>query len=94
MIIAVDIDGTLCEDQNSWWEYEKAIPIIENIKKLNNLYHQNENEIILYTARFEENKEVTLQWLKKHQVRFHKIIFGKLRADMYIDNCARRMEEL
>ena len=93
MIYAVDIDGTLCEDQHSWWEYSKAVPIPDAIQKINKLYQEGE-EIILYTARFPENEKVTLEWLEKHQVKYHEIIFGKFRADVYVDNCAKRMEEL
>ncbi len=93
MIYAIDIDGTICEDQDSWWEYSKAKPIPEAIQKVNKLFHEG-HQVVLFTARYPENREVTLDWLNKYGVLFHEIIFGKFRADVYIDNCAKRMEEL
>lgn len=94
MLIAVDIDGTLCEDQHDWKNYSEAVPIPEAIWKVNSIFEKGEDEVILYTARFPEAEQVTLEWLEKYQVKYHRIIFGKFRADVYVDNCAKRMEEL
>ena len=93
MIYAVDIDGTLCKEEEKWWEYQKAVPIREAIDKVNALFGQD-HQIILYTARFEEDRKVTEFWLDKHKVRYHKLVMGKLRADIYIDNAAKRMDEI
>jgi len=93
MLYAIDVDGTLCEDQFSWWEYEKAVPIIENIEKINKLFDDG-HQVILYTSRREENRQVTLEWLEQNQVKYHGIIFDKFRADCYVDSCAKRMEEV
>jgi 7-cyano-7-deazaguanine synthase len=93
MILAVDIDGTLCYDQHSWWEYSSAKPILKNIQKINELFSKG-HTIILYTARYKENKEVTLEWLAKHNVKYHEILFSKLRADIYIDDASEKLSTL
>jgi len=90
---AVDIDGTLCVERSEWWLYATAEPIKKNIRKINRLKRLG-HTIILYTARFEEDREVTEAWMKKYRVQYDKIVFGKLRADHYVDNCSLRMEDL
>ncbi len=67
-VFAIDIDNTLCEeDVDAFIRYEKAAPIKENIAKVNRLFE--DNTIIIYTSRFEEDKEVTEKWLKNHGVK-------------------------
>ena len=93
MIYAVDIDGTLCVETNRWWEYDVAAPIQEAIHKVNALFGQG-HKIIIHTARPEKDREVTEEWLDKHKVRYHRLVMDKYRADIYIDNAAKRMNEL
>ena len=92
-VIAVDIDGTLCEEgPSNFLNYAGLKPIKENIQKLNKLHEKN--MIFLYTARFEEDREATEKWLKKHGVKYFKLIMEKIRAKYYIDNNALRMDEI
>lgn len=93
MVYAVDIDGTLCIDQHGWLEYEKAVPILENIEKINRLYDEG-NTIIIFTARYSEGTVVTVEWLNKHGVKYHEIVFDKVIANCYIDNDSKKMEEV
>jgi len=93
MIYAIDIDGTLCKEENRWWEYEKAKPFQSAINKINALYCQG-HHIIMHTARFEEDRLVTKAWLDKYKVRYHVLVMDKPRADIYIDNSAKRMDEI
>ena len=93
MIYAVDIDGTLCKEEHRWWEYDKAPPIQDAIDKVNGLYCQG-HHIILHTARFEGDREVTQVWLDAHKVRYHELVMDKPRADVYLDNSAKRMDEI
>ena len=83
----IDIDGTLCTEM---CEYKDAKPILKVINKINNLY--NNNKIILFTARGYTSKkiwkELTEKQLKKWNVKYHELIFGKPFADYYIDNKA------
>ena len=94
MIYAVDIDGTICiEKPEQWRNYENAIPITKAIDKVNSLFGLD-HRIILFTSRFGEDRMVTEKWLHKHKVRYHKLVMDKLRADVYIDNAAKRMDEI
>lgn len=90
---AVDIDGTLCIEDRDWWKYADAKPIRENIAKINKLY-MDHHTIVLYTARYEDDRKVTVEWLKLNGVKYHRIEFGKFRADFYVDTVAIRPEEL
>ena len=55
-----------------------AKPYPDSIGKINEWFDQG-NYICFFTARTEENRQVTLKWLKEHGVRYHNIIFGKPR---------------
>tara|TARA_R110000787_G_scaffold140454_1_gene254003 strand:+ start:84 stop:389 length:306 start_codon:yes stop_codon:yes gene_type:complete len=88
MIIYVDIDETICvspEDRN----YSMAIPITENIKKINKLYDEK-NTIVYWTARGTVSgidwsgvtKDQFIEWGVKH----HNIKFGKPNYDLFIDD--------
>jgi len=93
MIIACDLDGTLCVEVEKWWEDEDPTPIQMNVNKLMDLYRQG-NTIIINTARPWGDYEKTKAWLERHGVSFDILAMGKVRADLYIDNDSKRMEEL
>ena len=87
-IYCIDIDGTLCTEM---CEYKDAKPIVKVIKKINDLYDNN-NKIILFTARGYTSKkdwrELTEKQLKEWNVKYHELILKKPFADYYIDNKA------
>jgi len=92
-VIAVDLDETLCE-ATPWWNYTNAQPIKQNIEKVNRLYELGYG-IWIYTSRFETDKKVTEEWLKKHGVKYHRLIMGKPWATHYIDDRAfRSLDEI
>ena len=64
MIIAVDIDGVLCDDLHG--EFPKAKPIQENIAIVNKLYDDGHHIMILSSRGKLENK---LEWAKKITVK-------------------------
>ena len=94
-IICFDIDNTICKTIGS--NYKKSKPILKNIKFINDLYKKG-FIIKIYTARYmgrtndnviEAKKKVskiTLKQLKKWNLKFHKIYFGKPSSDLYIDD--------
>lgn len=100
--IAVDIDDTLCD--NNGRDYINAKPHKEVINKVNELFNDN-YYIILYTARGmkscngdlklikEKNEEILITWLKKHNVKYHELIFGKVLADVYVDDKAMEVRD-
>lgn len=91
-VIAVDLDGTLC--QRSCWTIEEArnaIPRLDVIDKVNKIGLLN--FIVIFTARRDELIPVSLEWLRKNNVRFHAISNIKMPADKYIDDLAINPED-
>ena len=89
----IDIDGTICDDvPNEQFErMANAKPYHNSIETINKWYEEG-NIITFFTSRKEEHREVTEQWLRDNEVRWHYIIFGKPRIHEdvteyhYIDN--------
>jgi len=87
-LIAVDMDGVLCHGEP--WKVADADlpPNIEMINYINSLYKKGAH-IVIYTARFPDFYQSTLDWLIKHGVLFHGINMRiKIGADLYIDDKA------
>lgn len=80
----IDIDGVVCEDvPNEEIERMKtACEIPGSKEKINNFYNEG-NIITFFTARTEDLKEITTNWLNQHGFKYHKIIFGKPRGGNY-----------
>lgn len=74
----VDIDGTLVTNASSHFPpyLGGGKPLSENIKTLNTLYDQKKVKVILTTSRSEKYREVTVQELERHQVRYDQLIMG------------------
>lgn len=93
MKYVIDIDGTVCTQEK---DYKNAQPMYDNIEKVNKLY--DEGHIIwFYTARGTETgidwSEVTKNQLKEWGVKYHKLLFGKPSADVYIDDKALNVRD-
>ena len=69
-VISIDIDGTA----------------LEFPEKVNTLYEDKENFIVLYTARSSKIREDTIKELNKKQIKYHALCMDKIRADIYIDD--------
>jgi uncharacterized HAD superfamily protein len=83
-LIAIDLDGVLCEGE--FWGDGEPVPIPEMITSVREWYVKGAH-IIIYTARQPKYYAVTLAWLIKHEVPFHGIaMFVKPGADIYIDD--------
>jgi|Deesub1362B_J571_1020462.scaffolds.fasta_scaffold04738_3 uncharacterized HAD superfamily protein len=90
-VIAVDLDGVLCEEGG--WDVKDFLerePIIENIEKVNKLFDQG-HIIVIYTARREEDRYWTEAWLKEHGVKYDFLVLEKLRFDYYVDEKRKLM---
>jgi len=88
MIYYVDIDETICRyegDRN----YPDALPIEENIEKINDLYDSG-NTVVYWTARGTTTgldwREVTEKQFSKWGVKYHELKFGKPNYDLFIDD--------
>lgn len=91
-----DLDGTLCTTTEGG-DYSKAEPIMNRIKKVNEL-HDAGNTIKILTARgmgrhydssrsaYKEFYELTLEQLREWGVKFDNLFLGKPSGDFYIDD--------
>lgn len=105
--LVFDVDGTLCPIKTKNEKYEDLIPDKEMIDKL--MYYKSEGaKIVLFTSRnmnsykgniglINANTAITMQsWLKKWQIPYDEIIFGKVwpgHRGLYIDDRAVRPDE-
>ena len=95
MIIAIDFDGTIC--QNKYPEIGEPMPLaIESIKELRERGH----DLILWTCRQGEQLDEAVRWCKEHGIPFDLVnehepnnlrAFGgvagnKVFANIYIDD--------
>ena len=88
MKIGVDLDNTLCEGKH--WETSEqcldAVPILEMIKKVEQLY--KDNFIVIYTARQNWLMSPTFEWLDRNNVKYHAVMNKKCPLDRLIDDTA------
>ena len=97
MKVYVDIDETICYYKGER-NYSDALPLLENIAKINKLYDQG-NEITYYTAR---GTVTGIDWLattkmqlEKWGCKYHKLDVGnKPNYDLLICDKTKRIEEL
>jgi len=93
MIIYIDIDETICyhpnESPNVARDYTLAEPIVENIKKANDLYDAG-HTIVYWTARGAVSgidwTDVTTKQLSQWGVRYHDLKLDKPYYDLFIDD--------
>lgn len=69
-VLAIDFDGT----SNCF------------VKKVNKLYEDKTNFIVIYTARSSVIRQQTEKELFVLGVRYHALVMDKMRADVYIDD--------
>ena len=97
MIIFVDIDETICKYIDKRY-YPHAIPIQENINKINKLYDEG-HHIKYWTARGSVTGlkwyKVTKSQLKKWGCKYHDLSVGeKPHYDLLICDKTKRIEEI
>jgi uncharacterized HAD superfamily protein len=83
--IFVDIDGVLTHETEGW-NYSERTPRTDMIQYINDLAETN--HITLFTARFECDREDTIEWLKQNGVVYHDLIMDKPQYDILIDDRA------
>lgn len=103
MVIVIDIDDTICfprhqfkDATNKYFHAEPNWTVIEKIRAAK----QAGCKIILYTARrmlthqgnlnliIREVGDLTVDWLRRHEVPYDQLIFGKPYGDIYVDDKA------
>lgn len=84
--LIIDIDGTICTQED---DYINAKPIQSIINKINKKYDEG-YEIIFFTARGTKTgidwSEITKNQLKQWNVKYHDLYFGKPAGIAYIDD--------
>jgi hypothetical protein len=95
-VIYVDIDETIAETPYPRI-YENAIPIIDNLNKINKLYDEG-NTIVYWTARGSRTNinwyELTKSQLDKWGAKYHELRVDKPYYDLFIDDKNFRIEEI
>ena len=89
----IDIDGTICDDirNEDSHLYHDAKPFLDAIEQINKWYDEG-HSITFFTAREEKDRLVTLDWLYRHNVKFHYLLMDKPRCKnpddeyIWIDN--------
>ena len=97
MLIYVDIDETICKYLGDR-DYPLAVPIIENIAKINELY-DNGHTIVYWTARGAVSKKdyskLTMSQLNEWNAKHHELIMHtKPHYDLLICDKTMRIEEI
>lgn len=95
VVIAVDIDGYICEGEflRGGYLINNCIPRINVIEKVNTLYHKG-SVIIYHTSRPSQFYRETHEWLRSNGALFHALVMDKLRADHYLDNRNSNIDDL
>ena len=86
-IIAVDLDGTLCDQTTKK-------PYISAISNINFIANSPAAFLVIYTSRPEILRKQTEDWLRDNNVKYHALVMEKLRADFYIDRDNKSIDEL
>jgi len=81
-----DIDGTICTTD---CRYHDAEPFNDVINHINSLYNEGK-QIIMFTSRgWKSGKDwfkFTRTQLDSWGLKYHKLIMGKVQADIFIDD--------
>ena len=93
MVIYVDIDETICNisgsNSSSARDYNKAAPMTDRIKKINNLYDEG-HTIVYWTARGSLTgknwRELTEKQLKEWGAKYHALKLDKPYYNLFIDD--------
>lgn len=97
MRIVIDLDGVICKLKKPNETYSDVEPNLDVIRKIKE-WKKEGHIIIIYTSRYmrtckgnvkdviEKIGKITLDWLKKWDVPYDEIYFGKPYGDIYIDD--------
>lgn len=92
MKICIDLDGVIVKEDEKLTppeRYEYA-ELIEGAKKFLDWMNEKDFLVVIYSSRWEKDRDITEKWLKRHGIRYDSLVLGKPRADYYIDDRALR----
>lgn len=102
--ILIDVDGTLCETRQPH-ECYKNVKIKEGAAEALKEWKAQGHYIIIYTARnmgkynnnigliIANQAPILQEWLKRHEIPYDELHFGKPLADVFIDDRAVRFDD-
>ncbi|MCP3930269.1 MAG: phosphoheptose isomerase [Bacteroidetes bacterium] len=85
----INIDGTVCDDiPNEEPERMTTCQPYADALHMVNKWYEEGHIITFFSSRTEEHREITQEWLKKHNFKYHALLLGKPRGGNYhwIDN--------
>ncbi len=103
MRICIDLDGVVADFKKEGQTYAD-VDVIPGARGKMESFKKSGHYIILHTARHMKTCQgnvglimqrvglTTLDWLKKHQIPYDEIYFGKPWADVYVDDNALRFQ--
>lgn len=77
-----DIDGTITNETEGW-DYKNRTPRADVIRNMHDISEEG-GKIILWTARYSVDREVTIKWLKEHYVPYAELVMDKPFWDVYV----------
>lgn len=101
MRIVIDLDGTICELKKEGQTYADVAVLPGARERMTELKAAG-HHIIIQTARHMKTcngdvnlviakiGQITLDWLKKHEIPYDEIHFGKPYAQLYIDDLGEK----
>lgn len=104
MKICIDIDGTICETKDYNQDYG-SVQIKSGAKRAIDEWKRQGHYIVLYTARhmvtcnnnigkiIAKQGPILFEWLKRHDIQYDEILFGKPACDVYIDDKALKFND-
>lgn len=94
--IYVDIDETICKTSENR-DYEKSIPIKENIEKINKFYEEG-HTIVYWTSRGSRKQinwyDLTKTQLDQWGAKYNEIRVDKPYYDLFIDDKTFKIEDI
>lgn len=85
----IDIDGTICDDiPNEEPERMVTCPPYPDALEMINKWYDEGHVITFFTSRTEEHRDITEQWLRTNDFKYHGLLMNKPRGGNYhwIDN--------
>ena len=83
--VMVDIDGTVSDDieKQDAYGFKHAGVLDKAVISVNRLYDMG-HTITFFTARREEYRKITEEWLDKHNFKYHGLLMNKPEGGNYI----------
>lgn len=92
--LVIDLDNTLLKSEKEICnrcgriKYKNAMPIKDEIDKLNDLFFTHNIKIIIWTGRNWDCYQQTIEQMYKYGIQYHELVMGKPQG-VYVDRDAK-----